>query len=314
MAEARHLPALLRLWDDPSETIRRTVLSELAAFGDALPELLDTLDQPPEAEVRAALLAAVQRSLEPATHGRGAATHDGASSGDAATGRGEPTVGDTPDDDDRPRRARPARGRGRRPTRRTRAAHDDAAMRRALDDPGRSGGDAQDADDAGGSSDAPRDDAPRDDAPNVADDVHDALHSEREADEHDEGLHDDRSSGAEGEAHATDGPRAPGGPRYDEGQIVRHRRYGYRGVVVHADPCCRASDAWYRSNRTRPPREQPWYYVLVSGTDQVTYAAQSNLIPDESDDEVRNQFVPVFFRGRQGPRYRRNDRPWPGWL
>ena len=103
-------------------------------------------------------------------------------------------------------------------------------------------------------------------------------------------------------------------PRFEVGLIVRHRRYGYRGVVVHADPYCRASEAWYRSNRTTPARDQPWYYVLVSGTDQVTYAAESSLLADETDEDVRNQFVPVFFDGRSGPRYRRNDRPWPGWM
>ena len=28
------------------------------------------------------------------------------------------------------------------------------------------------------------------------------------------------------------------------GTIIRHRRYGYRGVVYGYDPCCMASEAW----------------------------------------------------------------------
>lgn len=97
------------------------------------------------------------------------------------------------------------------------------------------------------------------------------------------------------------------------GQVVRHRRYGYRGVVVSQDPECRADESWYRSNRTRPDREQPWYSVLVDGTGQVTYAAHSSLAGDDSKLPVQHPLVPQFFAGFDGERHVRNDRPWPGW-
>ncbi len=51
-------------------------------------------------------------------------------------------------------------------------------------------------------------------------------------------------------------------PLYHPGQIVRHRRYGYRGVVVDSDLTCKADEAWYQSNQTQPDRNQPWYHVL----------------------------------------------------
>ena len=57
------------------------------------------------------------------------------------------------------------------------------------------------------------------------------------------------------------------------GELVRHGRYDYRGVVVASDPACRADDDWYLANRTQPDRDQPWYHVLVHGSHQVTYAA-----------------------------------------
>lgn len=95
------------------------------------------------------------------------------------------------------------------------------------------------------------------------------------------------------------------------GDLVRHRHYGYRGVIVDVDPECRADDEWYASNRTQPPKDQPWYHVLVDGSQSATYAAQTNLEADEEDDPVDNPFVSLFFAGFEGGLYLRNDRPWP---
>ena len=57
---------------------------------------------------------------------------------------------------------------------------------------------------------------------------------------------------------------------FREGQIVRHLRYAYRGVVVGYDRTCQADDAWYdfqtRGKGYRPTRDQPWYHVLVDGS------------------------------------------------
>jgi len=95
------------------------------------------------------------------------------------------------------------------------------------------------------------------------------------------------------------------------GQLVRHRQYAYRGVVVSRDAECRASDAWYRSNRSQPDRDQPWYHVLVDGRDSVTYAAHSSLEADDTEADVDHPLIEHFFDGKQSGRYRRNERPWP---
>jgi heat shock protein HspQ len=108
------------------------------------------------------------------------------------------------------------------------------------------------------------------------------------------------------------GDAAGSGIRFEPGQVVRHRRYGYRGVVVDADPTCEADDAWYRANRTHPDKDQPWYHVLVHNSMQVTYAAQSSLDEDDSGDEVVHPYVDHFFTGFHDGRYLRNDQPWPG--
>ena len=100
-------------------------------------------------------------------------------------------------------------------------------------------------------------------------------------------------------------------PVFQPGQLVRHRRYNYRGVVVAFDSTCRADDDWYFSNRTQPERSQPWYHVLVHGSRQVTYAAQISLEEDKSGEQVVHPLLPHFFSTFDDGQYIRNDRPWP---
>lgn len=89
--------------------------------------------------------------------------------------------------------------------------------------------------------------------------------------------------------------------KFEQGQLIYHRRYAYRGVILQVDPFCRAPDAWYRRNRTQPPRDQPWYHVLVHGGDE-TYVAEENLAIDASGEQVAHPLVeaifPIFLNGR----------------
>lgn len=98
---------------------------------------------------------------------------------------------------------------------------------------------------------------------------------------------------------------------FDIGQLVCHRRYGYRGVVVAFDLSCRASEQWYRSNRTQPDQQQPWYHVLVDQSESVTYAAQSSLEADQSQDPIEHPLVEAYFADFAKGVYQRNDRRWP---
>ncbi len=94
------------------------------------------------------------------------------------------------------------------------------------------------------------------------------------------------------------------------GDLVQHRRYGYRGVVVAVDNECLASDAWYHGNQTQPARDKPWYHVLVDGSGHTTYAAQDNLERAETAEPVQHPLVSVFFESFLGGVYQRNDREW----
>jgi len=98
---------------------------------------------------------------------------------------------------------------------------------------------------------------------------------------------------------------------FNIGQIVRHKRYGYRGVIVDFDTSCKADPDWYLANKTQPERNQAWYHVFVHQTDQVTYAAQSSLTADENKQEIEHPFIDYFFKNFTNGEYIRNQRPWP---
>ncbi len=102
-------------------------------------------------------------------------------------------------------------------------------------------------------------------------------------------------------------------PLFAPGQLVRHRRYGYRGVIVDFDIRCLANEEWYDKNQTQPTRDQAWYHVLVDGSSAVTYAAEENLTADVSEDPIAHPLTQALFERTEDGVYRRNDRAWPGW-
>lgn len=99
-------------------------------------------------------------------------------------------------------------------------------------------------------------------------------------------------------------------PIFKPGQLIKHKRYGYRGVIVAVDLTCQATDAWYQSNRSQPDRNQPWYHVLVHNSDQTTYAAQTSLEADSTDQEISHPWLDEFFTDFIDGEYIRNKRPW----
>ena len=100
-------------------------------------------------------------------------------------------------------------------------------------------------------------------------------------------------------------------PLFMPGTLVRHRRYGYRGVVVDFDMSCHADDEGYHANPAHPDRDQPWYHVLVHGSTINTYAAQENLLADATGGRVDHPLIQHFFDGIEDVGYHRNGEPWP---
>lgn len=88
------------------------------------------------------------------------------------------------------------------------------------------------------------------------------------------------------------------------GQLVHHKLFDYRGVVYDVDAEFQLSDEWYEyMAKSRPPKDEPWYRVLVDGSEQETYVAQCNLEPDESNLPVEHPFINQIFTHFTGERY-----------
>ena len=86
-----------------------------------------------------------------------------------------------------------------------------------------------------------------------------------------------------------------GAARFFVGQVVHHRLFGYRGVIFDVDARFEGTDEWYDEvARSRPPKDQPWYHVLVDGATHTTYVAERNLEADETGGPVRHPLVDVL--------------------
>jgi heat shock protein HspQ len=89
------------------------------------------------------------------------------------------------------------------------------------------------------------------------------------------------------------------------GQVVHHRLFDYRGVIVDVDPVFSGSEDWYDAvARSRPPKDKPWYRVLVDGGEQETYVAERNLEDDGSGKPIQHPLVDELFSGIENGRYR----------
>ena len=79
---------------------------------------------------------------------------------------------------------------------------------------------------------------------------------------------------------------------FEIGQIVHHRLFGYRGVVLDVDADFQGGDEWYENMaRSRPPKHQPWYHVLVDDSENNTYVAERNLEPASDLGPVRHHLL-----------------------
>lgn len=84
--------------------------------------------------------------------------------------------------------------------------------------------------------------------------------------------------------------------RFSVGQLIFHKLFRYRGVIVDVDPCFMGTEQWYAEMaRTRPPRDRPWYRVLVHNASHETYVAERNLEADGGTEPVSHPLLDDFF-------------------
>jgi len=69
--------------------------------------------------------------------------------------------------------------------------------------------------------------------------------------------------------------------KYCIGQLIQHKIFDYRGIILSVDLEFKSTDEWYDAvAKSRPPKNEPWYHVLVHQKGHQTYVAEQNLMPD----------------------------------
>jgi heat shock protein HspQ len=97
---------------------------------------------------------------------------------------------------------------------------------------------------------------------------------------------------------------APSRAKFSIGDVIHHRLFDYRGVIVDVDATYAGDDEWYREvARSRPPKDAPWYHVLVSDATHTTYVAERNLERDTTGAPANHPLLDMFFEDFREGRY-----------
>lgn len=87
--------------------------------------------------------------------------------------------------------------------------------------------------------------------------------------------------------------------KYHLGQVVRHRKHPFRGVVFDVDPEFSNTDEWYEAipEESRPSKKQPFYHLLAENDQSfyVAYVSEQNLVADYSNEPVDHPDIPDLF-------------------
>jgi len=84
--------------------------------------------------------------------------------------------------------------------------------------------------------------------------------------------------------------------KFSIGQLVTHKLFNYRGVIVDVDPVFQGTAKWYENVAlSRPPKNKPWYRVLIHNACHETYVAERNLDNDASGEPVNHPLVDSCF-------------------
>jgi heat shock protein HspQ len=68
--------------------------------------------------------------------------------------------------------------------------------------------------------------------------------------------------------------------KFGMGQLIKHRLFDYRGVIVDIDPIFMGTE---------------WYKILVNNSLDETYVAEQNLQIDDSLDTINHPLVGTYF-------------------
>lgn len=87
--------------------------------------------------------------------------------------------------------------------------------------------------------------------------------------------------------------------KFQLGQVVRHRKHPFRGVVFDVDAIFANSQEWYDAipEESRPRKDQPFYHLLAENDNSyyVAYVSEQNLVADETGEPVDHPDLSELF-------------------
>ena len=96
-------------------------------------------------------------------------------------------------------------------------------------------------------------------------------------------------------------------PLFNIGDIVKHRIYPFRGVIVDVDPEFSNTEEWYQSipAEIRPSRQQPFYHLMAENTETfyTAYVSQQNLVGDGENGPLEHPDLEEIFSGMDHGKY-----------
>jgi len=95
--------------------------------------------------------------------------------------------------------------------------------------------------------------------------------------------------------------------QFSIGQVVRHRVYPFRGVIIDVDPEYNNTEEWWESipEDIRPRKDQPYYHLLAENEETAyeAYVSEQNLLIDDSGIPVNHPQVAQVFGEFLGDSY-----------
>ena len=96
-------------------------------------------------------------------------------------------------------------------------------------------------------------------------------------------------------------------PKFNIGDIVKHRIYPFRGVIVDVDPEFSNTEEWYQSIPAdlRPSKKQPFYHLMAENSETFysAYVSQQNIIMDSDNGPVDHPDLEQMFSGIKKGKY-----------
>ncbi|MBL4839098.1 MAG: heat shock protein HspQ [Kordiimonadaceae bacterium] len=91
--------------------------------------------------------------------------------------------------------------------------------------------------------------------------------------------------------------------RFAPGQVVRHRRFGYRGLIFDVDATFKQSPEWYDViPEENPLKDRPWYHILVDGEAHTTYVSENSLAKCKATEEFDHPLLTSLFSLKESGR------------